>query len=168
MQPPRYNLCSSDQRLEPVRIQMLGRAASLMPFFPLFIPLFLPDPQTTSGPVLLPAQSWIGLFKNLFFFVFFTGSRKQLCPVSQSLMLETFHPWSSGEWLSPVEQNQVRFCDAVVSFFNPPLDWLILPEGHHASPQAATGRNWPVYPRISLDRCVPHPHVRAFHVCHFN
>lgn len=74
--PPWYDLCSSDQRLEPVRIQMLCRAA----FF------FLPhlDPQTMmSDPVLLPEDSF-GLpdwFNQESFFPLSLKSKTAVSPV---------------------------------------------------------------------------------------
>lgn len=82
---------------------MLRRTASLMPFS-LYFP---PDPQTMmSDPVLLPAQAFALLDcfdqQSFFFpFCFFFNSplsQKELCSVSQSLTLETFHPCSTGEW----------------------------------------------------------------------
>lgn len=71
-----YDLCSSDQRLEPVRIQMLCCAAFFSPHL---------DLQTMmSHPVLLPEDSF-GLpdwFNQESFFPHSPWSLRQLCPLS--------------------------------------------------------------------------------------
>lgn len=135
VQPPPllwYDLCSSDQRLEPVRIQMLCRAAFFF-FFPHL------DPQTMmSDPVLLPRDpfglpDWFNQESFFFFFPHSPWSLRQLCPLSPPI--------------PPVHSSRIE-CDALVPSMAPQSSslLLILPVWVRASPRAATGGTWQMCP----------------------
>lgn len=155
MQPLRYNLCSSDQRLEPVRIQTLRRTASLMPSPPpslLFLYFSLVHKQwcqVLSCCQLNHSLSRIGLISSLFFIYFFfklslKSKTAVFCvTIPHAGNISSLIHW----WMTFTIRLGNQVCDAVVppSVLQSSSLLLTLPEWHHASLQAATGRNWPEF-----------------------